>query len=120
MREIFENNGLNYGRMIGASKTFYVKKHSKNNILFNACVVTLSGGDVWHGDLDLTLDWEKLSAVSKEIGEPLYILMESDGYDVKMKNVGKAINDAMYIVDENGFDKGEKGKFFSIKIKKHE
>jgi len=79
MIDIFEKHGLRIARMIGHSKSFYRHEHPDHVVVFNANVFTESSGKVWHGDLDLTKDGDKLSSISKEIGEPLYVLYEMDG-----------------------------------------
>lgn len=77
--DIFRKNGLHVSRMISFSKSFYREEYPDNEVYFNANVFTLEDGKIWYGDLDLTLDTEKLKDVSKEIGKKLYVLYEMDG-----------------------------------------
>ena len=79
MKTLIEEKGFNLGRMVGFSKTLYRQRYPNNEIVFNANIFTKSSGKIWWGDLDLTLDEEKLKEISKEMGEPLYILREMDG-----------------------------------------
>ena len=79
MKDIFEKHGLNIARMLAWSKSRYREEYPDHVVVFNANVFTESSGKVWHGDLDLTKDGDKLSFISKEIGEPLYVLREMDG-----------------------------------------
>jgi len=77
--KIFMNNGLMIGRMISGSKSGYRDRYPKNLVVFNANIVTKSRGKVWHGDLDVTIDYEKLESVAEVLEEDLYILYEMDG-----------------------------------------
>ena len=76
--QIFSTNGLMMGRMISGSKSGYWENHKENLIVFNANIIIESRGKIWHGDLDVTLDYEKLEKVAEALEEPLYILREMD------------------------------------------
>jgi len=76
--QIFSSNGLMTGRMISGSKSGYWEEHKENLIVFNANIVIETRGKIWHGDLDVTLDYERLEKVSEALEEPLYILREMD------------------------------------------
>lgn len=65
------------GRMVGGSKSIYSYDNPKNVIVFNANIATEKDGKVWYGDLDLTLDHEKLVSLNKKIGK-FYVFYESD------------------------------------------
>jgi hypothetical protein len=78
MYKLFGDNGFMMGRMISGSKSGYMENHKGNLAIFNANIVTKSRGKVWFGDLDLTLDEEKLKIVAAALKEPLYILREMD------------------------------------------
>jgi hypothetical protein len=72
--DIFSDNGLRIGRMISGSKT-----EPKGQVcVWNANVLTRSAGKIWFGDLNLTKDAPKLEKLAQMIGEPLYVLRESD------------------------------------------
>lgn len=79
IRKIFREENLPNGRMICESKSMYRDVYPDNIVVFNANIVTVTNGKVWFGDLDLTRDAEALRTVSKNIGEPLFILREMDG-----------------------------------------
>lgn len=64
------------GRMVGGSKSIYSYDNPKNVIVFNANIATEKDGKIWHGDLDLTLDNEKLIELYKKIGK-FYVFHES-------------------------------------------
>lgn len=74
--KVLTNHGFNMARMISGSKSGYRQRYPENKVVFNANIIIPSEGKVWYGDLDITLDHEKLLEVVKEINEPLYILQE--------------------------------------------
>ena len=76
--QIFSTNKLMLGRMISGSKSGYWENHKGNLIVFNANIIIESRGKIWHGDLDVTLDYENLEKVAEALEEPLYILREMD------------------------------------------
>lgn len=75
---LFAKNGFVLGRMISASKSRYRDIFPNNNAIFNANIVIKSRGKIWYGDLDLTLESERLQKIATELGEPLYVLREMD------------------------------------------
>jgi hypothetical protein len=46
--------------------------------VWNANLISPIQGKVWHGDLNLTKDGEKLKIVAEKVGETLYVLREND------------------------------------------
>lgn len=81
---IFATNKLQLGRMIAASKSSYCQEHQGELVIFNANVITKTHGKIWHGDLNINLDFDNLKNVADKIEEDLYILMEGDarfGYE---------------------------------------
>jgi hypothetical protein len=75
----FKDEELYHGRLISFSKSFYRKQFPENQIYFNANVFVLGEGKIWYGDLDLTVDGEKLQRIASQSGRDLYILREMDG-----------------------------------------
>jgi hypothetical protein len=67
--------------MISASKLGYRQRNQNNIVVFNARISLLGEGIIWWGDLDITKEEESLKRVAKEIGKPLYVLYESDGWN---------------------------------------
>jgi hypothetical protein len=65
------------GRMISGSKSGYRNRFPDNRPVFNANVCVESG-KIWYGDLDLTLDGEKLQQLADELDEKVYVLYEMD------------------------------------------
>jgi len=75
---VFIRHELHMGRMVGGSKSGYFNKHPNNVVVFNANIVSKGGGKIWYGDLDVTLDFDKLKEIADELKEDLYILREHD------------------------------------------
>src|ERR1035437_3893373 len=69
---------LPIGRMLSYSKSEYRSANPRSVCYFNANVVTVRGGKVWHGDLDLTKDALALKTVAEDLGEIIYVLKELD------------------------------------------
>lgn len=96
------------GRMIGGSKSGYMKKYPKNIAVFNANIILetekkgLLGKQkytkVWYGDLDITRDEDDLNDIAKEAGVTLLVLRESDA---RFENEKKP-DVSNYIVKTNG------------------
>jgi hypothetical protein len=75
----FDAEGLRVGRMISGSKSSYRERYPDHEICFNANIFSLQQGKIWYGDLDLTLDSEKLDRIAESLGEKLYVVREMDG-----------------------------------------
>lgn len=69
--------GMN-GRMISGSKSGYLNHYPKNLAVFNANICTKNEGKIWYGDIDLTLDRDKLSELAKSLENEVYVLYEMD------------------------------------------
>jgi hypothetical protein len=78
MRDLFLLEGLNFGRMLSGSKSRYKEANPHNEVYFNANVFT-SEGKLWWGDLDITIDAEKLQNIAEAMETKLYVLREMDG-----------------------------------------
>lgn len=78
MNDLFEKHGLVICRMVGGSKTLYMREHPTHEVVFNSNIFSTSG-KIWWGDLDLTIDSEKLQAVCDELKVSLFVLYEMDG-----------------------------------------
>jgi hypothetical protein len=66
------------GRLISWSKSGYRNKYPDNLVIFNANVATING-KIWWGDLDVTLDKDKLKQLAIALNETVYVLYEMDG-----------------------------------------
>jgi hypothetical protein len=67
--------------MMTGSKSGYCKTYPENVAVFNANLIVPEGdgfSKIWHGDLDLTLDGEKIIKLSEKIKLPIYVLREMD------------------------------------------
>jgi len=98
--KLFLNNSLTPGRMIGYSKSGYVKEYPDNAIIFNANIVTESKGKIWYGDLDVTKSFNDLKNIADKLKENLYILYESDArWENENKPVKELIKKAKYTIE---------------------
>lgn len=72
----FENNGLP-NKLEFWSRTLYSIYHPESEVYFDS-VIFIEENVVWEGDIDFTLDREKLEKVSKKLKKKLYIVSKSD------------------------------------------
>lgn len=79
MKEKFIEENLPNGRIISFSKSAYVEKFPHNEVYFNANIFVLGEGKIWYGDIDLTMDREKLEKIASQSGKDLFVLRELDG-----------------------------------------
>ena len=56
------------GRMLSGSKLYYSQQHPDSTVYFNACIFDGYKRQIWHGDLDLTLEVDKLQSLANQIG----------------------------------------------------
>jgi len=83
--KVFENSGFFFGRMVSGSKTLYLERFPDHTVVFNSRIYTVETWEkekngkikdffegqkieIWYGDLDLTIDTEKLKQIAKKIG----------------------------------------------------
>ncbi len=66
------------GRMVSASKLDYSRQYPEHIVVFNSNVCT-EDGKIWFGDIDVTLDEDKLKTLAEAIGKKVYVLYEMDG-----------------------------------------
>ena len=76
--EVFERHGLYMGRMLSGSKSGYWERHPDNLVVFNGNIVIEKHGKIWYGDIDVTLEEDKLQAIANELCRTLYVLSEHD------------------------------------------
>lgn len=94
---IFKKNDLIFGRLVSSSKSLYRKKYPNHKVIFNARIYTKDDYEkykntdikdwfkgqeleIWYGDLDLTLDKNKLLKISKELNQNFVITNELGTY----------------------------------------
>lgn len=66
-----------HGRLISESKTAYKDAHPGHHVLFNACVFDEGGTVIWFGDLDFTLDGERLQQLADRLWRTIHVTPES-------------------------------------------
>jgi hypothetical protein len=70
-----------FGRMISGSKSGYMRRYAMRMPVFNANIICVDGDGVekiWHGDIDLTEDEQKILDLQKELHSTIYVLREMD------------------------------------------
>jgi hypothetical protein len=65
------------GYLLAASKTAYRRQNPGHHILFNACIFTKQGEQIWFGDLDLTLNQENLQNMANILGFSFIVTPET-------------------------------------------
>lgn len=91
LKEIVRNILGPTARMISNSKSEYVHFNPGHVVIFNADIIA-NNERVWYGDIDLTLDEEKLVALAQQLGTSLSVYHES-------KLASTSSSDPSYIVD---------------------
>lgn len=100
------------GRMVGGSKSIYRYDNPTNIVVFNANLFTSNGTKIWYGDLDLTLDSDKLKQLSSTIKEDIYVLYETDG---RFENEKKPkLNNAVAVYGPGGSISLKESSYFYI------
>lgn len=79
IEQVFRKLGYHRSRMIGYSKSMYVRTFPNNTVYFNANIFAEGLGKIWYGDIDFTLDKNVLKLIAAELKTDLYILREMDG-----------------------------------------
>jgi hypothetical protein len=64
------------GYLLSASKSDYRERHPDHEVLFNACLFTDDGVEIWFGDIDITNDHDRLQQVADLLGERLVLTPE--------------------------------------------
>jgi hypothetical protein len=64
------------GCLLSASKSDYRLRHPDHEVLFNACLFTDDGVEIWFGDIDITRDHAKLQQAADLAGERLVLTPE--------------------------------------------
>lgn len=96
VHKLFKGKGLPHGRCFG-SKSGYWMSNKDHITVFNANVLREIRGErwkfwvrryekIWYGDLDITLDEEKLKELARELKCRLVVLRENDArFDTEEK-----------------------------------
>jgi hypothetical protein len=78
-QKILTDSKFTLGRMVCHSKSTYLQQNPDHVTIFNANIYTEEEGKVWYGDLDLTIDGDRLTEVATAAQQTLYVLREMDG-----------------------------------------
>lgn len=110
------------GYMLSGSKSIYRDKFPDHTIYFNACIFNEELEQIWWGDIDYTLDKNKLHEVANEFNITFYITRESpyrfDGLtqnnikedkDILTIAPNKDLNGKAIVRDSNGKIIGNQG-----------
>lgn len=96
------------GRMIAGSKSYYHYKNPRNVTVFNSNICT-EEGKIWHGDIDMTLDEDKLKELSLKVKTPIYVLYEMDA---RFENEEKPLlNKALFKISDGEVEILERDSF---------
>lgn len=94
--DIFYKYKLNCGRIISSHK----KSPTGQICVWNANIIIKSSGKIWFGDLNITKEGDTLKEIAKEIGEPLYVLRESDcRFNTENDNIDLLITKSVWNTD---------------------
>ncbi|MEM4379357.1 MAG: hypothetical protein QXL01_01540 [Thermoplasmatales archaeon] len=67
---------ITYEPLIGSLYFRAVETSPRNVVVFNANIVTSRGQKIWYGDVDLTLDEEKVKTLARILNDGIYVLRE--------------------------------------------
>ena len=82
------------GRMLSGSKSAYSNKYPDNVVAFNGNLV-VNGKKIWYGDIDVTLEKDKIDALGRDLKASVYVLREMDA---RFENEKKPLLDkAIYV-----------------------
>lgn len=82
IKELFKNESLQEGRLVSHSKSYYRNKYPYNHVYFNANIFVKENNKsvkIWWGDIDISLEGDKLKNIAKQLNKTLFILSEHDG-----------------------------------------
>ena len=119
--KIFMENKLPIGRMISGSKSKYKEMNPDNFVIFNANIIHPEDNKIWHGDIDITEDHKKLKNISKELGEILYVLYESDcRFENEDRSINELIKKSVWDTESKWYDMKGYSKSKNLPYKKEE
>ena len=83
------------GRLLSQSKSAYWGKHPTHTVVFNSNLCTKKLGKIWFGDIDVTLEKDKIDTLAKRLDAKVYVLYEMDA---RFENEKKPLLDrAVYV-----------------------
>jgi hypothetical protein len=90
--------GLSNARLVSWSKSAYSRAFPNHFTLFNASIMDIDGRMLWWGDIDATIDEEKLAALARRLETRLFVFFEGDARLVPQLG----IRNAALIVEPSG------------------
>ena len=94
-----EYSGYRIGRLISGSKSMYRTQYPDHIVVFNANIITEEFGKIWYGDLDITLDFDRLYDIAKSNNIKFYILRELDArFGNETQDISILKNNAIAII----------------------
>ena len=78
-------------RLVSGSKSLYRSNHPDHVVIFNANVFTKEDGKIWYGDIDLTLDEQRLKRLGYELEKEVFLLQEMEGRFENEEKVGDQV-----------------------------
>jgi len=95
--ESFKAKGFVIGRMLSFSKTQYRNANPNSVVYFNANIVTVNDGKIWYGDIDLTIDGNKLKELASELNQTIFVLKEMDcRFETANESINETIKKAVW------------------------
>jgi len=120
--KLFSSFNLNNNRCLG-SKSLYRKNNKWNTVIFNSSIFVKEKNDfinIWFGDIDISLEGDKLKKISKLISKELYVCYEGlSPKNMKEKYTWNTSKKVPFIDDKkyNKLEKKEKKKNKKLKKK---
>jgi hypothetical protein len=94
--------GLPNGRMVSWSKSTYRKNHPDHLAIFNGTIADDTGAGLWWGDLDLTVDEERLVELAAVLETDLHLFYEGDWPRFGHEDSVNDLKDASFTVRPTG------------------
>jgi hypothetical protein len=66
------------GKLLFGSKSRYRDRYPDHKVAFNSNLCTKEYGKIWFGDIDITIDTDKLEKLADELKISIYVLYEMD------------------------------------------
>lgn len=73
--KVFYEEKLPYGNVLEGSKKQYKELHPDNFVIYNASLISETEY-LWYGDIDLTLDREKIQTIAKRLNINISLIKE--------------------------------------------
>jgi hypothetical protein len=88
--KLFTAKDLYLGRKLTYDQATYEKEHRQRKPVFDVAICNLAGDAIWWGDLELSIDSEKIQNISEELGMYLFVIPQKFlRYERFNKNMAK-------------------------------